>query len=119
MTFDDDGWFIEHSYVCRLMGTMGSCDYNTAIRRLPEHELAGRFMIAFDNDGDIVLIATGSAMSVTIPRPDARQDYPFPYLPVMSNDVDRRAVAQWERMCDELNLLRSIVKLESEPRGEA
>ena len=53
VTFDDDGgWFVEHSLECRLSGTIGTCDYNTAIRNCDETPEAGRWRItSIDEEG--------------------------------------------------------------------
>lgn len=32
VTFDETGWFVEHSVACRMAGTLGTCEYNQAIR---------------------------------------------------------------------------------------
>lgn len=43
VTFDRDGWFVEHSIACRRAGTLGTCAYNVAIREVA---------IDFDSEGD-------------------------------------------------------------------
>lgn len=53
VTFDKDGWFIEHSIICRLMGTIGTCEYNTAIREVydePVPDEFGRWKITLIDD---------------------------------------------------------------------
>lgn len=52
VTFDQGGWFIEHSAECRLAGTLGTCVYNASIRRIdsgvlwnPAPTLLGRWKI--------------------------------------------------------------------------
>jgi hypothetical protein len=32
VTFDEVGWFVEHSLDCRLAETLGNCKYNAAVR---------------------------------------------------------------------------------------
>lgn len=36
VTFDEYGWFIEHSVACRIAGTIGTCTYNEAVRGVVE-----------------------------------------------------------------------------------
>lgn len=36
VTFDQGGWFIEHSVACRVAGTIGTCNFNAAIREIAE-----------------------------------------------------------------------------------
>lgn len=55
VTFDEDGWFIEHSVACRQAGTLGTCDFNRAIREIadePDLDLFGRHRITeVDSEG--------------------------------------------------------------------
>lgn len=55
ITFDSDGWFVEHSIACRVAGTIGTCDYNGAARELDDEfdaELIGRWrMVSIDSEG--------------------------------------------------------------------
>jgi hypothetical protein len=55
VTFDEDGWFIEHSVACRVAGTLGTCDYNKAIRMVadePDPDDFGRWRITeLDSEG--------------------------------------------------------------------
>jgi hypothetical protein len=53
VTFDYTGWFIEHSVACRQAGTLGTCDYNSAIREVADDDpdLIGRWKIR-DLDGE-------------------------------------------------------------------
>lgn len=36
VTFDETGWFVEHSVACRLVGTLGTCENNLAVRRIAD-----------------------------------------------------------------------------------
>lgn len=36
VTFDESGWFVEHSIACRVAGTIGTCAYNSAIRHVAD-----------------------------------------------------------------------------------
>lgn len=36
VTFNEKGWFIEHSIACRLAGTLGTCEFNQAIVEIAE-----------------------------------------------------------------------------------
>src|SRR4051794_5532242 len=36
VNFDMAGWFIVHSVACRVAGTLGTCEYNGAIRKIAE-----------------------------------------------------------------------------------
>lgn len=49
VTFDQGGWFITHSVACRVAGTLGTCAYNAAIRKVAE---------AFDPDDDADQLGT-------------------------------------------------------------
>lgn len=55
VTFDETGWFIEHSLDCRIAGTIGTCAHNGAIRaigepKFPDH--LGRWRITgIDSEG--------------------------------------------------------------------
>lgn len=54
VNFDVDGWFVEHSMACRLAGTIGTCDYNAAIREIadePDAEQFGRWRITDIDEG--------------------------------------------------------------------
>jgi hypothetical protein len=55
VTFDADGWFIEHSVPCRLAGTLGTCVFNAAIREVadePDPDQFGRWRITeIDEEG--------------------------------------------------------------------
>jgi len=55
VNFDEDGWFIEHSIPCRVAGTIGTCEYNTAIREVydePDPDDFGRWRIVdIDEEG--------------------------------------------------------------------
>lgn len=55
VTFDEDGWFIEHSVACRVAGTIGTCAYNQAIREIadePDPGQMGRWRITeVDSEG--------------------------------------------------------------------
>lgn len=53
VTFDKDGWFIEHDMTCRLAGTLGTCKYNKAIRLIADDpDLYGRWEITdVDSEG--------------------------------------------------------------------
>jgi hypothetical protein len=55
VVFDEKGWFVEHSLSCRLDGTLGTCDYNAAIRAVadePNPEDFGRWRItSIDSEG--------------------------------------------------------------------
>lgn len=56
VTFAADGWFIEHSVACRIAGTIGTCDFNQAIRDAygapPPPEDFGRWCITgIDDEG--------------------------------------------------------------------
>lgn len=56
VTFDEQGWFIEHSLDCRITGTIGTCTYNAAIREVydeaPHPDDMGRWRItAVDDEG--------------------------------------------------------------------
>lgn len=49
VTFDDNGWFIEHSVACRIAGTLGTCEFNQAVRTFTEdigRIVTGRWLIA-------------------------------------------------------------------------
>lgn len=57
VTFDDSGWFIEHSVACRRAGTLGDCDYHRAIQEYvsdgdPSTEDMGRWRIDIGSDAD-------------------------------------------------------------------
>lgn len=57
VTFDADGWFVEHSLACRLAGTLGTCGYNRAVREVaddgpPDEDDLGRWRITgIDSEG--------------------------------------------------------------------
>lgn len=56
VTFDADGWFIEHSMACRVAGTLGTCRCNRAIREVydepPPEDQWGRWRITdVDSEG--------------------------------------------------------------------
>jgi hypothetical protein len=54
VTFDEQGWFIEHSTACRVEGTIGTCEYNAAVRVIDDEfdpELLGRWRITGINEG--------------------------------------------------------------------
>ena len=36
VTFDQNGWFLEHPLACPLDGTLGTCDYHKAIRKVAD-----------------------------------------------------------------------------------
>jgi hypothetical protein len=56
VTFEADGWFIEHTLSCHLAGTLGTCIYNTVIREVydgpPDPADFGRWRITeIDEEG--------------------------------------------------------------------
>lgn len=57
VTFDDNGWFIEHSVECRVNRTLGTCEHNDGIRQFADRLTAdnaplGRWLIrGFDAHG--------------------------------------------------------------------
>lgn len=55
VTFDEDGWLIEHSVACRVAGTIGTCAYNATIREIadePWPDQFGRWRITeIDSEG--------------------------------------------------------------------
>lgn len=55
VTFDERGWFVEHSIACRRAGTLGTCEYNSAVREIadePDPEQFGRWCITgIDSEG--------------------------------------------------------------------
>jgi hypothetical protein len=67
VTFDEDGWFIEHSVACRAAGTLGTCDYNKAIRMVadePDPDDFGRWRITdIDSEGLPSLERAGETVS--------------------------------------------------------
>lgn len=59
VTFDYDGWFVEHSIACRVAGTIGTCEFNQAVRKIADNfdpmddeDLLGRWQITdIDSEG--------------------------------------------------------------------
>lgn len=48
VTFDEAGWFVEHSVACRVAGTLGTCAYGNAVRMVavePDPRQLGRWRI--------------------------------------------------------------------------
>lgn len=72
VTFDEKGWFVEHSIACRIAGTLGTCEYNDAVRKIadmpdcalgpyePDSDLFGRWCITeIDSEGLPILERAG------------------------------------------------------------
>lgn len=38
VNFDETGWFVEHSFACRVAGTLGTCKWGQAIRNIVDDE---------------------------------------------------------------------------------
>lgn len=57
VTFNEDGWFIEHSFDCRLAGTIGTCKHNQAILNYGDTEQLphGRWLLSVYEDLDFDL----------------------------------------------------------------
>lgn len=58
VTFDENGWFIEHSIACRVAGTIATCEYKVALREIaafdavPDPADMGRWRISnIDSEG--------------------------------------------------------------------
>lgn len=58
VTFNEVGWHVEHSFACRVAGTLDTCEYGTAIRENygdePDDELIfGRWRITLHEGGPL------------------------------------------------------------------